>query len=126
SVAMKAIGNVTTSAEVSRIPVEGKDFNSRIQGGILSDGMGGLISVLFTVTPLSVFAQNNSVISVTCCANHAAGRWCCAFLIIFGCLRKISGFFLAIPNPILGGMTMFLFASVAVSGLHVLSYIKYT
>jgi hypothetical protein len=31
-----------------------------------------------------------------------------------------------VPNPVLGGVTTFLFASVAVSGLRVLSYVKYT
>ncbi|KAG2360080.1 permease family-domain-containing protein [Suillus spraguei] len=126
STTMEAIGDITASAEVSRLPVEGENFDSRIQGGILSDGIGGFISALFTVTPLSVFAQNNGVISVTRCANRTAGRWCCAFLILFGCLGKISGFFLAIPNSVLGGVTTFLFASVAVSGLRVLSYVKYT
>lgn len=126
SVGMEAIGDITASAEVSRLPVEGEDFDSRIQGGLLSDGIGGIISALFTVTPLGVFAQNNGVISVTRCANRTAGRWCCVFLIIFGSLGKISGLFLAIPNPVLGGVTTFLFASVAVSGLRVLSYVKYT
>jgi len=36
-------------------------------------------------------------------------------------LGKLSGVFLAIPNPVLGGVTTFLFASVAVSGLRVIS-----
>ncbi|KAG1743620.1 xanthine uracil permease [Suillus paluster] len=126
SVTMEAIGDITASAEVSRIRLEGDDFDSRIQGGLLSDGIGGFISALFTVTPLSIFAQNNGVISVTRCANRAAGRWCCTFLILFGVLGKISGIFLAIPNPVLGGVTTFLFASVAVSGLRVLSFVKYT
>lgn len=31
-----------------------------------------------------------------------------------------------VPAPVLGGVTTFLFASVAVSGLRVLSYINYT
>lgn len=34
--------------------------------------------------------------------------------------------FLAIPNPVLGGVTTFLFASVAVSGVRVLSYVDFT
>ncbi|KAG9317878.1 permease family-domain-containing protein [Chiua virens] len=126
STTMEAIGDVTASAEVSRLEVTGDDFDSRIQGGVLSDGFGGFISALFTVTPLSIFAQNNGVIALTRCANRTAGRWCCAFLIIFGILSKISGFFLAIPNPVLGGVTTFLFASVIVSGLRVLSFMDYT
>ncbi|KAF9226928.1 xanthine/uracil permease [Gyrodon lividus] len=126
STTMEAIGDITASAEVSRLKVTGEDFDSRIQGGVLSDGLGGFISALFTVTPLSIFAQNNGVIALTRCANRAAGRWCCAFLILFGFLGKVSGFFLAIPNPVLGGVTTFLFASVVVSGLRVLSYVNYT
>ncbi|KAF8178010.1 xanthine/uracil permease [Pholiota molesta] len=113
SLAMEAIGDITASAEVSRQPVVGDVFDSRIQGGILSDGLSGFFSALFTVTPLSVFAQNNGVIAITRCANRGAGRWCCAFLILFGVLGKIAGVFLAIPNPVLGGVTTFLFANVA-------------
>ena len=98
-------------------------------------------STIGTLTDLC--AQNNGVIALTRCANRAAGRWCCAFLILFGVLGKVSGFFLAstssilsydftlikrptVPNPVLGGVTTFLFASVVVSGLRVLSYVSYT
>ncbi|KAF9477425.1 xanthine/uracil permease [Pholiota conissans] len=126
SVTMEAIGDITASAEASRVDVQGLEFDSRVQGGILSDGVGGFASALFTVTTLSIFAQNNGVISLTRCANRSAGRWCCVFLIVFGILGKISGALLAIPNPVLGGVTTFLFASVAVSGLRVLSLIQYT
>ena len=32
---MEAIGDITASAEVSRVDVDGEDFESRIQGGVL-------------------------------------------------------------------------------------------
>lgn len=35
SLAMEAIGDITASAEVSRVEVEGEEFESRIQGGVL-------------------------------------------------------------------------------------------
>ncbi|KIJ48468.1 hypothetical protein M422DRAFT_162709 [Sphaerobolus stellatus SS14] len=126
SLAMEAMGDITASAEVSRVDVRGIEFDSRIQGGILSDGIGGFFSALFTVSPVSVFAQNNGVIAITRCANITAGRWCCFFLILFGVVGKISGVFLAIPNSVLGGVTTFLFASVAVSGIRVLGLNKFT
>lgn len=126
SLAMEAIGDITASAEVSRQPVTGDIFDSRIQGGVLGDGVSGFVSALFTVTPLSTFAQNNGVIAITRCANRSAGRWCCAFLILFGVLGKISGVLLAIPAPVLGGVTTFLFASVATSGIRVLAHIRFT
>ncbi|KAJ3773644.1 xanthine/uracil permease [Lentinula raphanica] len=131
SLAMEAIGDITASAECSRVDVNGIEFDSRVQGGVLltetqSDGLGGFLSALFTVTPLSIFAQNNGVIAMTRCANRSAGRWCCVFLILFGVLGKISGVFLAIPNPVIGGVTTFLFASVVVSGIRVLSLMEFT
>ena len=35
SLAMEAIGDTTASAEVSRVDVDGPEFDSRIQGGVL-------------------------------------------------------------------------------------------
>ncbi|KAG9058371.1 hypothetical protein FS842_010097 [Serendipita sp. 407] len=126
SLAMEAIGDITASAEVSRVAVEGYEFDTRIQGGVLGDGIGGLLSGLMTNPPLSIFAQNNGVIAITRCANRKAGWWCCSFLILFGILGKISGVFLSIPNPVLGGVTTFLFATVMTSGIRVLSYITWS
>ncbi|KAF8749091.1 xanthine uracil permease [Rhizoctonia solani] len=58
-VPMEAIGDITASAEVSRVEVDGEVFDTRIQGGVFgADGIGGFVSALFTVTPLSIFAQN--------------------------------------------------------------------
>lgn len=35
SLAMESIGDITASAELSRVDVQGIEFDSRIQGGIL-------------------------------------------------------------------------------------------
>ena len=48
--AMEAIGDITASCDVSRLQVDGDTFNSRIQGGVLADGMNGLIAGLCTLT----------------------------------------------------------------------------
>lgn len=45
---------------------------------------------------------------------------------MYGVLAKISGVFLAIPASVLGGVTTFLFASVCVSGLKVISMNAFT
>lgn len=74
----------------------------------------------------SIFAQNNGVIALTRCANRKAGYICACFMILYGVLGKISGVFLSIPNPVLGGVTTFLFASVVAAGIKVISYIKFT
>lgn len=119
---MEAIGDITASAEVSRQKVAGNEFDSRIQGGILSDGLGGFFSALFTVTPLSIFSKNNGVIAITRCANRGAGRWCCCFLIVESNLGRTHGYTESCPRR--GDYILFL--SVAISGLSVLAHNRYT
>ena len=123
---MEAIGDVTATCDVSRLPVEGDEYDSRIQGGILADGLNGILAGLMTLTPMSTFAQNNGVISLTKCANRMVGYWCCFFLIVMGVFSKFAAALVAIPKPVLGGMTTFLFTSVAVSGLRIVSNIPFT
>lgn len=64
-IALEASGDITASSEASRQPVRGPLFDSRIQGGLLADGLNGCFSALFMNPPLSIFAQNNGVISLT-------------------------------------------------------------
>ncbi|KAF2455154.1 permease family-domain-containing protein [Lineolata rhizophorae] len=119
--AVEAIGDITASCDVSRLEVEGKIYDSRIQGGVLADGLNGILAALCTITPVSTFAQNNGVIALTRCANRKAGYACCFWLIILGIFAKISAALVSIPGAVLGGMTTFLFSAVAVSGIRIIS-----
>ncbi|CRG86923.1 Purine permease [Talaromyces islandicus] len=123
---MEAIGDITATCDVSRLDVEGEVFDSRIRGGVLADGLNGLFAGLCTITPMSTFAQNNGVIALTRCANRKAGYCCCMFLVIMGIFSKFAAALVAIPSPVLGGMTTFLFSSVAVSGLRIIATVPFT
>jgi len=70
---------------------------------------------------MSTFAQNNGVIALTRCASRTAGYACCFWLILAGILSKFAAALVSIPSPVLGGMTTFLFGSVAVSGVRIIS-----
>ncbi|EEB09507.1 membrane transporter [Schizosaccharomyces japonicus yFS275] len=123
---MEAIGDIGATSDVSMLPIDGPEFDSRVQGGILGDGLASILAGLMTITPLTTFAQNNGVISLTRCANRRAGYACAGFLIIMGFFAKFAAIFVAIPSPVLGGMTTFLFSSVCASGLRIISSIKFT
>jgi uracil-xanthine permease len=123
--ACEAIGDITATCDVSRLDVEGELFDSRIQGGILADGINGVLAALMTITPMSTFAQNNGVIALTRCANRSAGYCCCLFLIIMGVFTKFAASLVAIPGPVLGGMTTFLFCAVAVAGMSITSKVPF-
>ncbi|EGS22245.1 uncharacterized protein CTHT_0017620 [Thermochaetoides thermophila DSM 1495] len=119
--ACEAIGDITATCDVSRLEVDGEIYESRIQGGVLADGINGLLAALCTITPMTTFAQNNGVIALTRCANRSAGYCCCFFLVIMGIFTKFAASLVAIPSAVLGGMTTFLFCSVAVSGMAIIA-----
>ncbi|CAH6718244.1 putative purine permease [[Candida] jaroonii] len=118
---MEAIGDITATADLSKVDLESEEFESRVQGGVLADGLFGVFAGLMTMTPYSTFAQNNGVISITKCASRRVGYYNSAILIIMGVFAKLSGVILSIHKSVLGGMTSFLFASVAASGMKIIS-----
>ncbi|BCR91108.1 nucleobase:cation symporter-2 family protein [Aspergillus chevalieri] len=125
-VMMESIGDITATCDVSRCEVEGPEFDSRIQGGVLGNGITCLLAGLCTLTPMSVFAQNNGVIALTKCANRKAGYCCCFFLLVMGIFARFAAALVAIPSPVFGGMTTFLFSSVAVSGIKIIASVPFT
>lgn len=69
---------------------------------------------------------SNGVIALTRCANRKAGYAACFFLLIMGIFSKFAAALVAIPASVLGGMTTFLFSSVAVSGIRIISTVPFT
>lgn len=123
---IECLGDLTAACDVSGMEIQGPVFEQRCQGALLADGLSGVFSGLATSMGVVTFSQNNGVIAVTRCANRYAGVVCAALMIIFGVFSKISAAFLAIPSPLIGGMTVFLFASVATSGIRILGYLDWT
>ena len=118
---------------------------SRIQGGLLADGINSLLAALFLTPPNTTFSQNNGVIQITACASRAAGFACAGtpsdaprtpgaarssptppahpapppsagWLILLGIFVPIGAFFADIPLCVLGGMVTILFCSIMVGG----------
>jgi uracil-xanthine permease len=118
---VETIGDIQASCDVSGLPTEGEDADSRIQGGLLADGVNSVLAVLFTTPPNTTFSQNNGVIAITRCASRSAGIACGIWLILFGIFAKFGAFIASIPDCVLGGMTTFLFANVLVSGINILA-----
>jgi xanthine/uracil permease len=66
--AVSCMPDILATAEISDVEIDGIEFNSRIKGGILCDGVGSLISALGTGLPMVSQAGNNGVISLTGCS----------------------------------------------------------
>jgi len=114
---VETIGDVTATHEVSELKTDDKDYTRRIQGSLMADAVCSILASVFTSMPNTTFSQNNGVIAMTKCASRRAGIATGGWLIFMGVFAKIAGVITSIPDCVLGGMTIFLFANVLISGI---------
>ncbi|GLC34611.1 hypothetical protein PLESTB_001242600 [Pleodorina starrii] len=117
---IETVGDTIATLEASRMAADGTDATRRIKGALLNDGLSGLFSALATSLPLTTFAQNNGVISLTNVASRQAGFAAAFWLLLLGILGKVGAWITTIPEAVLGGMTTFLFANVIASGIKII------
>ncbi|KAF8243283.1 Xanthine/uracil permease [Wilcoxina mikolae CBS 423.85] len=123
---VSCLGDVVATAEVSGLDIDGQGVDARVQGGLTADGVWSVLAPLATTTPMVCFAQNIGVISLTGCASRRAGYACCMFMILAGVASRFGASIVALPSSVIGGMTTFLFTSIIISGLSILSKVKWT
>jgi xanthine/uracil permease len=114
---VETVGDISAVYEVSELDTNSLEYRESLQGGLTSDSICSLISGLFTSMPNTTFSQNNGVIALTKCASRRAGYACGMWLIFMGVFSKVAGIVTSIPDCVLGGMIIFLFANVMVSGI---------
>ena len=115
--AIECIGDLSATSSVSREPVAGPVFISRLEGGVLADGIGCTITSFFNAMPKTTFAQNNGVIAMTGVASRRVGVAAAGLLATLGLFPKLAAVVAVMPRPVLGGATVIMFAMVAVAGL---------
>ena len=114
---VETVGDISATYEASDLDTTGREFKESLQGGLFSDSMCSLFASIATAMPNTTFSQNNGVISLTKCAARRAGYACGFWLCILGVFAKFAGVITSIPDCVIGGMTIFLFANVLASGI---------
>lgn len=118
-VALECIGDLTATSAVSREPVAGPLFESRLRGGLLADALGCVFCCLFHALPKTTFAQNNGIIAMTGVASRRVGYATAMLLVLCGLFPQLAALISIIPRPVLGGATFLMFSTVAAAGLHI-------
>ena len=118
---LEAVGDITATAMVSRRPIQGEEYQSRLKGGVLANGLNSFVSAVFNTFPNSCFGQNNGVIQLTGVASRYVGFVVALMLIVLGLFPAVSGFVQHIPEPVLGGATLVMFGTIAASGVRIVS-----
>ncbi|NET86706.1 MAG: purine permease [Kamptonema sp. SIO1D9] len=119
--AIESIGDLTATSAISGEPIEGAKYFRRLKGGVLGDGINSIIAACFNTFPNTTFSQNNGVIQLTGVGSRYVGYYISAIFVILGLFPIVAGVFQALPQPVLGGATLVMFATVAVAGIKIIS-----
>ncbi len=91
--------------------------NDELTGGVLADGIGSFVAALFGVLPNTSFSQNVGLVATTKVVNRFCIMTGAVFLILCGFCPKLSAIFSVMPQSVLGGAAVIMFAMILVSGM---------
>ena len=88
-----------------------------LQGGIVAYGISNIVGAVFGGLPTATYSQNVGIVTTTKVINRWVLGLAAAFLGIAGFAPKFSALLTTIPQCVLGGATVSVFASIAMTGM---------
>ncbi len=115
---IQAIGDftATTSGSMDRQPTD-----DELQGGILGYGVSNIVGALLGGLPTATFSQNVGIVTTTRVINRCVLGGAGLIILAAGLVPKFSAFLTTIPQCVLGGATISVFASIAMTGMKLMT-----
>ena len=120
---IQAMGDfsATTSGGMDRLPTD-----RELNGGIIGYGIGNIISAFFGCPPTATFSQNVGIVGTTKVISRRVFATSAGILLVAGLIPKFSALLRTIPQCVLGGAVVSVFASIAMTGIRLLVTEKLT
>lgn len=100
----------------------GREATDReLSGGVVCDGIGSTFAALFGVLPNTSFSQNVGLVGMTKIVNLFAVSMGAVFLVLCGFCPKLAVIIQLMPQSVLGGAAVMMFASIVVSGIQLIT-----
>ena len=115
---IQAIGDfsATTSGGMNRMPTD-----QELQGGIVGYGISNILFSLLGGLPTATYSQNVGIVATTKVINRCVLGGAALILLIAGVIPKFSSLLTTIPYCVLGGATVSVFASIAMTGMKLIT-----
>ncbi len=95
--------------------------DKELSGGVACDGIGSTFATLFGVLPNTSFSQNVGLVGMTKIVNLFAITMGALFLVLCGFCPKLAALVQLMPQSVLGGAAVMMFASIVVSGIQLIT-----
>ena len=95
--------------------------DTELAGAVICDGLGSSFAALFVVLPNTSFSQNVGLVTMTKVVNRFALAVGAVFLVLCGLSPKLAAVVSIMPQSVLGGAAVMMFASIAISGIQLIT-----
>ena len=115
---IQAIGDLTatTIGGLNREPTD-----RELQGGIIAYGATNILTSLFGGLPTATYSQNVGIVTTNKVVNRTVFALAGGFLLLAGVVPKFSAILTTIPQCVLGGATVTVFSTIAMTGMKLIA-----
>ncbi len=116
--AVQAIGDFssTTLGGLDREPTD-----KELSGGIKANGLSSVVSAFLGGLPTATYSQNVGIITVNKVVNKIVFVIAAIILLIAGFIPKFAGILTTIPQSVIGGATISVFAMITMTGIKMIA-----
>ena len=116
-----AVETVGDTAGVTEGGLGREPSDKELSGSVVCDGFGSFVSAWFGSLPNTSFSQNVGLVNMTKMVNRFAVSIGAGILICAGLFPKIGAIISIMPQPVLGGAAVMMFANIVISGINLLT-----
>ena len=119
--AIQAIGDftATTVGGLDREPT-----NPELRGGISAYGITNILAAFVGGLPTATYSQNVGIVTTNKVVNRTVFTLAAGFLLLAGVSPKFSALLTTIPQCVLGGATITVFSTIAMTGMKLIASAK--
>ena len=119
-----AINSIQAIGDLTATTVGGMDrqpTDRELQGGSVAYGVSNILTALLVGLPSATYSQNVGIVAT----NKVVNRWVFAltggYLLLAGVVPKFSAVLTTIPQCVLGGATVAVFSTIAMTGMKLIA-----
>ena len=116
--AVQTIGDLssTTMGGLDRMPTD-----RELSGGIIGQGVMSVLGAFFGGLPTATYSQNVGIVTVNRVINRAVFALAAVILLVAGLMPKFASLLTTIPQCVIGGATISVFAAITMTGIRMIT-----
>ena len=116
--AVQTIGDLssTTMGGMDRMPTD-----RELSGGIIGQGVMSILGAFFGGLPTASYSQNVGIVTVNKVINRAVFTLAAGILLVAGLMPKFASLLTTIPQCVIGGATISVFATITMTGIRMIT-----